>query len=91
MKEQIDSENTTAVLEIKDDKTVEEAIELLQEDPRVEFVEPNYIRYLYTSIDNYTANDPGKEYQYGLELISWPDAMEIYSGYLSKDNNDIIV
>ena len=91
VKEQIDSENTTAVLEIKDDKTVEEAIELLQEDPRVEFVEPNYIRYLYTSIDNYDANDALKNSQYWLELISWPDAMEIYSGYLSKDNNDIIV
>jgi hypothetical protein len=43
---------------------VEEAIELLQEDSRVEFVEPNYIRYLYTSISNYNANDPGKVYQY---------------------------
>jgi hypothetical protein len=64
VKEQIDSENTTAVLEIKDDKTVEEAIELLQEDPRVEFVEPNYIRYLYTSIDNYDANDALKNSQY---------------------------
>jgi hypothetical protein len=47
VKEQLDSENTTAVIEIKDDKTVEDTIELLQEDPRVEYVEPNYIRHLY--------------------------------------------
>ena len=51
VKEQLDTENTTAIIEIKDDKTVEETIELLEEDPRVEYVEPNYIRQLYSIND----------------------------------------
>nr|MBR6100242.1 hypothetical protein [bacterium] len=79
VKEQLDSENTTAVIEIKDDKTVEDTIELLQEDPRVEYVEPNYIRNLY-SIYDVNVNDPDLLHQgFLLEAISWPDAFNTYS------------
>jgi hypothetical protein len=80
VKEQLDSENTTAVIEIKDDKTVEDTIELLQEDPRVEYVEPNYIRHLY-SIYDVNINDPAYLLYQGflLEAISWPDAFNTYS------------
>jgi hypothetical protein len=37
------------LVEIKDDKSVEETIELLKNNPEIEYAEPNYIRYLFAS------------------------------------------
>jgi hypothetical protein len=37
------------LVEIKDEKSVEETIDLLSEDPNVEYVEPNYIRHFFSN------------------------------------------
>ena len=52
-----------SVLKIKDDKTVEEKIAELKNDPNVEFVEPNYKRYP-TVI---SSNDYYKDLLWGLD------------------------
>ena len=52
-----------SILKIKDNKTVEEKIDELSNDPNVEYVEPNYKRYL-TAIDT---NDTYKGLLWGLD------------------------
>jgi hypothetical protein len=47
IKENLDDSLNIALVEIKDDKSVEEVIELLKQNQNVEYVEPNYIRYLF--------------------------------------------
>jgi hypothetical protein len=69
-----------ALIEIKDDKSVEEAIEILKQNPNVEYAEPNYIRYLFADYNmGVNANDPMKSGQWSLEFINWADAYNVYS------------
>jgi len=48
------------LVEIKDDKTVDEAIELLKEDSRVDYVEPNYIHQMFDTVSSMPINDNRK-------------------------------
>ena len=79
VKETFDNLWNIALVEIKDDKSVEETIELLKNNPEIEYAEPNYIRYLFASscISN-TGN------QWALNLINRNDAYNIYSWALKK-------
>ena len=53
----------TSVLKIKDSKTVEEKIAELKNNPNVEYVEPNYLRYP----QSINTNDAYKDYLWGLD------------------------
>ena len=48
------------LVEIKDDKTIDETIELLKEDPRVDYVEPNYIHQMFDTVSTISINDANK-------------------------------
>ena len=78
IKEQLDDSENIVLMEIDDDKTVEEVIESLQWDPSIEYVEPNYIRYLFY-MDDFTSSDPGKSNQWWLDFISWVEGYNAYS------------
>ncbi len=86
--EQLDSENTTVLIEIKDDKTVDETIELLQEDPRIEYVQPNYIYKIpetfIESVNDLAVSDTLKNQQWNLDKIEWENAYSIYSWYIKS-------
>jgi hypothetical protein len=43
-------------MEITDDKSVEEMVEVLAQDSNIEYVEPNYIRYLF-SMEDFPSSD----------------------------------
>jgi outer membrane lipopolysaccharide assembly protein LptE/RlpB len=45
--EELDKTLNISLLEIEDDKSVEETIKILEENPLVEYAEPNYIRYFH--------------------------------------------
>ena len=60
------NESNISVLEITDDKTVEEKIIELESDPNIEYAEPNFIRY--PSVIN--TNDAHKDLLWGLDNIS---------------------
>ena len=86
-----------SVLKIKDGKTVEEKIAELKNDPNVEYVEPNYKRYL-TAIDS---NDTYKNLLWGLDNTGQEvngttgmndadiDAPEAWA--ISESNSNVIV
>ena len=67
-----------ALVEIKDEKSVEEVIDLLNENPDVEYAEPNYLRYLFYD----SVNDTRRSEQWGLDYINRDDAYNQYSWYL---------
>jgi hypothetical protein len=48
------------LVEIKDDKTVDETIELLKEDSRVDYVEPNYIHQMFDTVSTIPIDDANK-------------------------------
>ena len=73
------------LLEINDDKSVEETISILKENPNIEYAEPNYIRYLFW-MNEISTNDTFKNYQKSLELVSWPETFNQYSWYLSANS-----
>ena len=84
-------DSTTVLIEIKDDKTVDETIELLQDDPRIEYVEPNYIHQMFDSVSILPVNDTRKSELNGLDIISWADAYMEYSWSLKSENTNVIV
>jgi hypothetical protein len=47
IKENLDDSLNFALIQINDDKSVDQAIKLLEKNPNVEYAEPNYIRYLF--------------------------------------------
>ena len=71
-----------SVLKIKDEKTVEEKIAELKNDPNVEYIQPNF-QYYPLSIDT---NDTYKDLLWGLENMQAPEAWAI-----SEGSDDIIV
>ena len=48
IKDNLNNLGNIALVEIKDEKTVEEVIDLLNANPDVEYAEPNYIRYFFS-------------------------------------------
>jgi subtilisin family serine protease len=92
IKEELDDYLNLALIEIKDDKSVEEAIEILKQNPNVEYAEPNYIRYLFADYNmGVNANDPMKSGQWSLEFINWADAYNVYSWILDKTSVPVAV
>ena len=85
------TEDSTVLVEIKDDKTIDETIELLKEDPRVDYVEPNYIHQMFDTVSTISINDANKSELQWLDLISWADAYMLYSWYLKSENTSVIV
>jgi hypothetical protein len=59
----LDNLGNVALVEIKDEKTVQETISLLNENPNIEYAEPNYIRYLFY-LDDFISNDSLKSQQW---------------------------
>ena len=84
LKENLDNLGNMALVEIKDDKSVEETIDLLEQNPNVEYAEPNYIRYFFSYNDSVITNDPRKWNQWSLEYIDRPEAYNLYSWVLEK-------
>ena len=78
VKDSLDNLWNIALVKIKDEKSVEEVIDLLSENPDVEYAEPNYIRYFFSD----SVNDTRRDEQWGLDYINWDDAYEQYSWYL---------
>jgi hypothetical protein len=54
---------------------VEEVIDLLSENPDVEYAEPNYIRYFFSD----SVGDTRRSDQWGLDYINRDDAYIKYS------------
>jgi len=81
IKEKLDDSGNTALLEIKDDKSVEDVVEMLNNDSNVEYAEPNYIRYLFSSACSVNSNDND---QWWLDFIDWKSAYNVYSWLLRK-------
>jgi hypothetical protein len=46
-----------ALIEIKDEKSVEEVIKSLEQNPNVEYAEPNYIRYFFSNVCSVNSNE----------------------------------
>jgi subtilisin family serine protease len=59
-------------LKLPADMTVEEALELYRSDPDIEYVEPNYYRYLTAA-----PNDTSFGLLWGLSVISAPEAWDL--------------
>jgi hypothetical protein len=79
--EELDKTLNISLLEIEDDKSVEETIKILEENPLVEYAEPNYIRYFHDELnsDPIELGDPYKNNQWSLQYIDWNDAFMLYS------------
>ena len=90
IKEKLDDSGRVALVEIKDDKSVDEAIVLLNNNPDIEYAEPNYIRYFFY-LDDFVSNDSLKSQQWWLDYISWKDAFEAYSWRISNGNISVWV
>jgi len=80
IKNQLNNLWNIALVEIKDDKTVEEAINILNRNPNIEYAEPNYIRYFLSN----DVNDTRKSEQRGLDYINWNEWYDQYSGFLAN-------
>lgn len=78
IKDNLDNLGNIALVEIKDEKTVEETINLLNEDPNIEYAEPNYIRYLFSDSES----DTRRNEQWWLNYINWDNAYSKYSWFL---------
>ena len=74
-----------SLIEIKDDKSVDEAIELLESDPEIEYAEPNYIHYLFSDTKNFTSNDPRSSNQWALNYIDWSNAYNLFSWVIESN------
>ena len=86
--EKIDDTSNIVLMQIDDDKTVEEAVELLSSRSDVEFAEPNYIRYVF-SLENLETSDPFKSQLWWLDYISWLSWFDTFSWKLI--NWDVVV
>jgi serine protease len=62
-------------LRIPPDRSEREVIDLLKEDPRIEYAELNTICHAFT-----TPNDPGYSYQWHFPAINAPSAWEVSAG-----------
>lgn len=91
IKEELDDSLNLALIEIKDDKSVEETIEILKQNPNVEYAEPNYIRYLFSDNDSVNSNDSYKSQQWALEFIDWSEAYNTYSWVLRNTSVPVAV
>ena len=81
VKEELNDSLNIALIEIKDEKSVEEVIKFLEQDPNVEYAEPNYIRYFFSNVCSVSSNEND---QWWLDFMDWEDAYNIYSWFLSK-------
>ena len=91
LKENLDSLGNIALVEIKDDKSVEDTINLLEQNPNVEYAEPNYIRYFFSYNDSVTTNDTRKWNQWSLEYIDRSEAYNLYSWVLEKSSVPVAI
>ena len=75
-----DSTDGTAVLaQLADDISVEEAIEILEEDPAIDYVQPNYSYSILTTTEEDSASvssDASEDTQYYLYSSAFTDAWE---------------
>ena len=85
IKDSLDSIENISLVEIKDDKTVEETVNLLKKDPNVVYAEPNYLRYFFSN-----NADTRKDEQWWLDYINWTDAYNQYSWFLN-DSTWVVV
>lgn len=81
IKEKLNSDGNIVLVKINNNNSVEETIDLLKSDPNIEFVEPNFIRYLFSWEDSYNIT---KTWQWALNAISWYDAFNTYSWALKE-------
>lgn len=83
IKEQLDNSENIVLMEIIDNQSVEDVIESLQWNSDIEYVEPNYIRYLFY-MENFSSSDPDKSHQWWLDAISWAAGYNAYSWRLQS-------
>ena len=88
VKESFDNLDNLSLVVIKDDKSVEDVVEMLNKDPNVEYAEPNYIRYLFSNW-NYST-EPKFNKQRSLTYIDWDDAYDVYS-WILKSADPVLV
>ncbi|MBQ9554118.1 hypothetical protein IJU97_04095 [bacterium] len=69
---------------------MDEVIESLKRNSNIEYVEPNYLRYFFSSNENLSTDDTHKGEQRSLEYIDWVDAYNLYSGVL-KNQQPVVV
>jgi hypothetical protein len=48
IKQKLNDKSDIVLVEINNGNSVEETIDLLKNDPNIEFVEPNFVRYLFS-------------------------------------------
>ncbi len=84
MKDQLDESENIVLMEITDDKSVEEMVEALWQDSNIEYVEPNYIRYLFSD-GKYNYSDLDRSKQWWLDYISWDEWYNAYSWRLQSN------
>ena len=84
IKDKFEENQNLILLEINDDKSIEETISILKANPNIEYAEPNYIRYFFWMNDIDT-NDTLKNSQKSLELISRPEAYNQYSWFFKNN------
>ena len=75
------------LLEVDDSMSIEQKIRELESDPTVEYAEPNYVRHLLSTVNDY--NDTYADQMWGLTKIQWPNAMDVLDTYPSL--TDILV
>ena len=85
IQERLDINDNVVLMNITDDKSVEDVIWILEKDDRIEYVEPNYVRYLFY-LDDFESNDTSKGEQWWLDYISWTWAFNAYSWKLSTSD-----
>lgn len=88
IKENLDDTSNIALVEIIDSKSVQETIDTLNQDPNIEYAEPNYIRYLF-SLDNF--NDTYTWQQRWLDYISRAEWYNLYSWILQENTSPIVI
>jgi hypothetical protein len=76
------------LLEGKQGETTAELLAKLSQDPRVEYVEPNY---LYTTFATFTPNDPDYAKLRGLDNIHRPETMQVFSGKTATTGSIVAV
>ncbi len=84
IKDKSEENQNLILLEINDNKSVEETISILKGNPNIEYAEPNYIRYFFW-MNEIDTNDTLKNYQKSLELISRPEAYNQYSWFFKSN------
>lgn len=76
IKQKLDNNSDIVLVEINNGNSVEETINLLKNDPNIEYVEPNFVRYLFSWETSYNITET---WQWALNAISWFDAFNAYS------------